>query len=165
MGIALIAALALAPLYWLFVPAAHRRLAVTAASLAALGAYDWRLLVGLVGLVAALHGCLRLVGKLERSGRLAVATAVFGALTALFLMNKLGATGGGALPSQGGLVFLGVSYLVLKAAAIVADTTTGAQTSLPISTTTGSTTTSSSTNGLPCRRSPRFPIRPSGWKP
>ena len=76
MGIALIAALALAPLNWLFVPAAHRRLAVTAASLAALGAYDWRLLVGLVGLVAALHGCLRLLPRLARTGRRSVATVV-----------------------------------------------------------------------------------------
>ena len=38
-------------------------------------------------------------------------------LVALFAWNKLAAGSGGVLPSQGGLVFLGLSYLVLKAAA------------------------------------------------
>ena len=46
------------------------------------------------------------------------------ALVLLFLANKLGGRGG-LLPSQGGLVLLGVSYLVLKAAAVVVDAARG----------------------------------------
>jgi hypothetical protein len=48
MLLALLAALLLSPFYWLLVPAAWRRDAVTLASVLALGWYDLRLGVGLM---------------------------------------------------------------------------------------------------------------------
>jgi D-alanyl-lipoteichoic acid acyltransferase DltB (MBOAT superfamily) len=118
---ALLVALALAPVYWLAVPPPHRRAAISAASLVAIATFDWRLAGLLVVLGLVLHALLRWMAA--RSGRVRwlAASAAFALLAALFVWNKTAATGGGALSSQGGLVFLGLSYLVLKIAAVLAD--------------------------------------------
>jgi alginate O-acetyltransferase complex protein AlgI len=126
MLVALLAALALAPGYWLVLPAAWRREAVTGASLVALAFYDWRLGVLLLGLGLGLHALLRWFGPRTPRTRWAVATLGFAGLIALFVWNKTAAVGGGALSSQGGLVFLGLSYLVLKVAAVLAERARGA---------------------------------------
>jgi alginate O-acetyltransferase complex protein AlgI len=118
---ALLAALALAPIYWLAVPASHRRAAVSAASLIAVAIFDWRLALLLVGLALLLHGLLRWMAGRGGRARWLTASLAFALLAALFVWNKTVATGGGALSSQGGLVFLGLSYLVLKIAAVIAD--------------------------------------------
>ena len=100
----LFAAIAVAPLYWLIVPARWRREALALASLAAV---TW-----------AMRGS-------ERSRRLALGSAAGLALVALFAWNKLAGDGLSVLPSQPGVVFLGVSFLVLKAAGAVIDGTRG----------------------------------------
>lgn len=123
MLLALIAALALAPLYWLLVPLAWRRAALTIASLAALGAYDWRL-PGLLVVVAG--GVTALVGAIAGGrARRALTAAGLGALLALFIFNKLAGEAHSALPTQPGLVFLGVSFLVLKAAGALLEAARG----------------------------------------
>ena len=125
MLIALLCALLAAPLYWAFVPVGWRREVVALASLLGLGIYDPRLLAALLALNLVLFGLVRAIAA-GPAGR-ARALAAFGLLllAALFVWNKLAAGGGGVLPSQGGLVFLGLSYLVLKAAAALLDTLRG----------------------------------------
>lgn len=116
MLLGLLAALAFAPIYWLAIPRGWRREVLSGASLAALGLYDYRLvpllLVACVGLLALMRAAV------TTSGRARLAPTILGLalLAALFFWNKLQGQGVSALPSQGGLVFLGVSYLVLKAA-------------------------------------------------
>jgi alginate O-acetyltransferase complex protein AlgI len=116
MLLALLGALALAPPYWLLVPAAWRRAVATVASLLALGLLDLRL----PALGAATAAGLWAAGRLRRP-QLAV-LAGLGALCVLFVWNKQ-AGGGltGPLPTQGSLALLGVSFLVLKAAAVLLD--------------------------------------------
>ncbi len=129
---ALLGALLLAPLYWLLVPERWRREALWVASAVGLAWIDPRLLV-LVSVVAvSLYGVVHVLvhGGLSRRARWAVAVPALAALVLLFLANKLSLTSGpggrgGVLPSQGGLVLLGVSYLVLKAAAVVVDAARG----------------------------------------
>lgn len=116
MVVGLLAALVLAPAYWLLVPARWRRAAVTVASLAALAAYDPRLLPFLLAVSAAVYGLLHGAARPPGARRTAIIAGGLGLLAALFLWNKLAGSGGSALPSQTGLVLLGVSYLVLKAA-------------------------------------------------
>ena len=114
----LLLALLAAPLYWLVVPARLRRDAATFGSLDALGAVDLRLPILLLVLALALQGA----GRLLSSGRWPwTLPAGLLLLALLFVWNKLGSAGSGALPSQGGLVLVGVSYLVLKAAAYLID--------------------------------------------
>ena len=124
MLLALLCALIFAPFFWLLVPPAWRRDALTAASLVGLGLIKPGLLV-LVLSVA--FGAWGVVAQLAR-GRVArpawLAGPALALLVALFLVNKL-AGSGGLLPAQGGLLFVGVSYLVLKAAAIVMDAARG----------------------------------------
>lgn len=124
MLLALLGALILAPVFWLVVPEPRRRDALTVVSLVALGMIDPRLLV-LVLIVSV--GVWWAVGILA-SGRVArrwlVAVPGIAMLVGLFALNKL-AGGGGLLPSQGGLLFLGVSYLVLKASAALVDAARG----------------------------------------
>ncbi len=116
MVVGLLAALVLAPAYWLLVPARWRRAAVTGASLAALAAYDLRLLPFLLAVSAGVYGLLHGAARLPGARRTAVVGLGLLVLAALFLWNKLAGSGASALPSQTGLVLLGVSYLVLKAA-------------------------------------------------
>lgn len=124
MLLAQLAALLLSAFYWLLVPPAWRRDAVTLASVLALGWYDLRLGVGLMLAVALIHVALRAMSRLEGRRRWLVAVPGLVLLAAAFLLNKLGQSGGGALASQGGLAFLGVSYFVLKGAAVLSDVAT-----------------------------------------
>jgi alginate O-acetyltransferase complex protein AlgI len=127
MLLALLAALLLAPVYWLVVPARWRRDAITLVSVLALGWYDLRLGVGLIVAVAGIHLALRAMSRLAGRRRWLIAAPGLILLTALFLLNKLGQSGGGALASQSGLAFLGVSYFVLKGAAVLSDVATGSR--------------------------------------
>ena len=130
MLLAVCAAVLVAPLYWTLVPVRWRRPALTLASLAALGAYDWRLLVLLPATTLLVVGGVRVAeaGPATLRARLVVAGAL-AALLVLFVWNKAGGPGGvsGTLASQQGLAFLGVSYLVLKASAVLLDATAGAR--------------------------------------
>ncbi len=126
MWLGLIGAIAVVPLYWLLVPARWRREAVLVGSVAALAAGDPRLALLVLVVAALLVVLLRAVPAAGVVAGRALATAGLAGLLALFVWNKLGGGhGGGLLPSQGGLVFLGVSYLVLKAAAAVVDAARG----------------------------------------
>lgn len=125
MLLGLLAALLFAPVYWLAVPGGWRREALTLASLAALTAYDPRLLVLLAAVCIGLNALLRLLERTTEGRRFAIAAVGLSALAALFLWNKLAGASASALPSQGGLVFLGVSYLVLKAAGALIDASRG----------------------------------------
>ena len=124
MLLALLGALLFAPFFWLCVPLAWRRNALTLASLVGLGLIEPGLLVLVVAVAAGVWGVVALLaqGRVSRPAWLAVPALAI--LVALFLLNKL-AGSGGLLPSQGGLLFLGVSYLVLKAAAVVVDAARG----------------------------------------
>jgi D-alanyl-lipoteichoic acid acyltransferase DltB (MBOAT superfamily) len=125
MLIALLCAVLAAPLYWAFVPVRWRREVVALASLLGLGIYDPGLLAALMALNLVLFGLVRAMAA-GGSGRARVLAACgVLLLVALFAWNKLAAGSGGVLPSQGGLVFLGLSYLVLKAAAALLDTLRG----------------------------------------
>jgi len=125
MLIALLCALLAAPLYWAFVPVRWRREVVILASLLGLGIYDPRLLAALMALNLVLFGLVRAIAAGPHGRARALAACGVLLLVALFAWNKLVAGGSGVLPSQGGLVFLGLSYLVLKAAAAVLDALRG----------------------------------------
>jgi D-alanyl-lipoteichoic acid acyltransferase DltB (MBOAT superfamily) len=115
---ALAGAVALTPLYWLAVPAPWRRDVLAAASLAGLAWLDPRLVV----LVAALTAGLVVLPRVTAAGaRRLLVVAALAALAALFFWNKAAGHGGGPLPSQGAIALLGVSYVVLKAAALLVD--------------------------------------------
>jgi alginate O-acetyltransferase complex protein AlgI len=121
----LLAAIGFAPIYWIAVPARWRREALAVASVVALAAYDLRLVALLAIVVLLLHGLLRAVAGAapERARRWAGLGIALLAL--LFTVNKLTGSGLSVLPSQTGLAFLGVSYLVLKAAAVLVETARG----------------------------------------
>lgn len=119
MLLGLCAAIALAPLYWLAVPARWRRDAIAAASLLALALYDPRLPPLLLVVTLTLAGALRLMAAGDARRRLALGSAAMAALLALFAWNKLAGGGLNVLPTQGGVLFLGVSFLVLKMAGAV----------------------------------------------
>jgi alginate O-acetyltransferase complex protein AlgI len=114
MLLGLFAALALAPLYWLAVPVRWRREVLSLASLVALGAYDYRL----VPLLLAISVVLLVLMRAAASGRAGLVPTALGLalMAALFLWNKLVGHGVSTLPSQSGLMFLGVSFLVVKGA-------------------------------------------------
>jgi D-alanyl-lipoteichoic acid acyltransferase DltB (MBOAT superfamily) len=115
---ALACALAFVPVFWLVVPPRFRRQTLVAASVAGLGLVDLRLpvLAGVVTTVVTLAA--------RRGPGWGWALPGLVALVALFGFNKL-AGAGGMLPSQGGVALLGVSYLVLKAAAALVDVARG----------------------------------------
>ena len=125
MLLALLGAIAFAPLYWLLTPPRWRRAVLALASLAVLVAYDPRVAAVVGGVALGLFAALRAmrVPSTARDRVLVVGGLV--ALAALFVWNKRGARGGGVLPSQG-VVLLGVSYLVLKATAALVDGAGGA---------------------------------------
>jgi D-alanyl-lipoteichoic acid acyltransferase DltB (MBOAT superfamily) len=117
--LALALVLLFAPLYWALVPVRWRREALATASLGGLWAVDPRL-VGLVaGTALVLHVALRVIGAGRSPRARAAAASVIAFLVALFLWNKLAGGASGVLPSQSGLALLGVSYLVLKASAVL----------------------------------------------
>jgi alginate O-acetyltransferase complex protein AlgI len=121
---ALFAAIVAAPIYWLLVPRAARKDALSLVSLVALALYDVRLPLIVLAVIAVLYLCTRTIGSAERGKGRIVALLGFAGLGGLFLDNKLGAASGLeiALASQGGVAFLGVSYFVLKAASILVET-------------------------------------------
>jgi alginate O-acetyltransferase complex protein AlgI len=126
MLVGLLACLVFAPLYWLLIPPRWRGGVLALASFAALVFYDARLAPLLAGVVLAF---MLLVRGIERTSnpraRTALAAAGLAALAVLFLSNKLVGGGAGAVPSQSGLAFLGISYLVLKAAGAIIETARG----------------------------------------
>src|SRR5262249_45499753 len=125
MLLALLGTLALAPVYWWVVPAGARRTAMAAASLVALACWDVRL-AGLLPAVAL--GLWAVMQRAATSGPArarGLAAAGIAALVALFSWNKLAVDAGGFLPSQGGLVFLGASYVVLKGIAALVESVRG----------------------------------------
>ena len=124
MLLGLFAAIAFAPIYWIVVPEQWRRGTVALASLAALTLYDSRLLPLLVVLTALLFALMRAAKSGNGTGAAAAAIGI-AALTALFVWNKLAGGGLSTLPSQTGLVFLGLSFLYLKAAAALVESTRG----------------------------------------
>ena len=125
MILGLLAAMLFAPLYWLAVPRQWRREALTVASLVALGFYDRRLPVLLIGLCAALFALLRAMRTTPERARAGLAALGLAGLAGLFLWNKLTGNQMSVLPSQSGLAFLGISFLVIKAAGALIDTARG----------------------------------------
>ena len=125
MLLGLLAAIALAPVYWLAVPAGWRREVLAAASLLALGLYDPRLPLLLLTCTLALAALLRAMAALGAPRRRALAALAVVLLVTLFAWNKLAGGGLNVLASQSGVLFLGVSYLVLKMAGAVIDRARG----------------------------------------
>ena len=125
MILALLAALLFAPAYWLLVPQGWRREVLSVASLAALACYDRRLPVLLVVVCAALYALLRGLRSAPERARTGWAVLGLAALVALFLWNKLSGSQMSVLPSQSGLAFLGLSFLVIKASGALIDTARG----------------------------------------
>ena len=121
---ALLGAFVLAPCYWLLIPERHRRPFLVLASAAGLAFLDPSLLVLVAFVAVALYGGLRpiLSGRLGSPWAVVIPASL--GLVSLFVVNKLSGSGG-LLPSQGGLVWIGVSYLVLKAAAVMVDAARG----------------------------------------
>ena len=121
---ALLGTLALAPIYWTVVPAEARRAVVAVASLAILGLWDVRLLAFVVVVTGGLWLLMRSAAETTDIRRArALATAGIAGFVVVFSWNKLAANGSGLLPSQGGLVFLGVSYIALKGVAALVEST------------------------------------------
>jgi alginate O-acetyltransferase complex protein AlgI len=125
MLLALLGTLARAPVYWWLVPAGARRTAVTAASVAALACWDVRLAVLLPAVALGLWALVRRAATSGPAPARGLAAAGIAALVALFSWNKLAVDAGGFLPSQGGLVFLGASYIVLKGIAALVESARG----------------------------------------
>jgi alginate O-acetyltransferase complex protein AlgI len=98
---------------------------LTVGSLIVLALYDVRLAIALAVFLGLLHGLLLAIGAARSRLRPALAAAGLLLLAALFVYNKQSADSVGPLPSQHGLVFLGVSYLVLKASAVLIDSARG----------------------------------------
>jgi len=126
MLLGLLAALAFAPIFWLTVPQRWRRETLTAASLVALGCYDYRLVPLLLIVCTALVLLMRAAAARRGRARLLPTALGLAGLAALFFWNKLAGHGSSVLASQGALVFLGVSYLVVKASGALIDVHRGA---------------------------------------
>lgn len=119
--------LALAPIYWFLVPERLRKDFILVGSLIGLGIYDWRLVCALVLLVGLLYGAIRQLARTEKPRRIYIVLPAFALLFGLFATNKMSLSDAlsGPLETQGGLVFLGVSYFVLKATAVLVDAKRG----------------------------------------
>lgn len=111
---------ALAPAYWLL-PAGWRPGASMAIGLTGLYWLDPRALVLVLGAATVAFGFATLGPRLALAPRRAILVLALLALAALFVWNKLGAGGHAVLPSQAGLAVLGLSYLVLKIAALLVE--------------------------------------------
>jgi D-alanyl-lipoteichoic acid acyltransferase DltB (MBOAT superfamily) len=123
MLLGLFAAIIAAPFFWL-VPSTHRRDALTLASFAALAVIDPRVPAVVLLVAVGLFALLRCIVRAPSWTGLAVFAGCV-ALTALFVLNKLTGQELAVLPTQGGLALLGVSYLVLKAAALLIEAARG----------------------------------------
>ena len=124
MILSLLAAIAIAPIFWLAVPQPYRKDGLAVISLLALGLYDLRLPPIVLGLTALLFAATRII---ERSSRRAAWWISLGGLLCLalfFVANKSFFVGETfiVVASQGGIALLGVSYFVLKAASILIET-------------------------------------------
>lgn len=126
----LVAAVVLAPLFWLCVPAAWRRETLSIGSLVALACYDARLPVLLVAVTIGVSASVHVAGTLGERARLLFVAFCLLTLLALFVWNKSVGASYIALPTQSGLVFVGISFLVLKAAAALIETGRGGVRSL-----------------------------------
>jgi alginate O-acetyltransferase complex protein AlgI len=128
MLLALLGVLVAAPIFWFVVPAAARKNYLAAASLVALGLYDPRLPFVLVALVALLYAAIRMIANREGPGSRRALFLAFAGLLVLFGYNKVASPDRSltVVATQGGLVFLGISYFVLKAVAILVDVQRGA---------------------------------------
>jgi alginate O-acetyltransferase complex protein AlgI len=124
MLLGLLGGIVLAPVFWLVVPERWRGDAIAVLSLLGLGLYDPRLPPLLLGVALALAALIREISAQRGLTRSALTVTGLAALATFFLWNKRGG-GMSTLPSQSGLVFLGVSFLVLKAAAALIDTARG----------------------------------------
>jgi D-alanyl-lipoteichoic acid acyltransferase DltB (MBOAT superfamily) len=124
-GWGLAGAIACAPLYWVLVPARWRRDVVAAGSLIALGLYDARVFVFATVVAAGLALLAAVMQTADRRATGALAVAALAGLASFFVWNKLGGGSWRALGTQQGLVVLGGSYVVLKAAAAVIDAARG----------------------------------------
>lgn len=125
MVLGLFAVLVLAPVYRFLIPRTLYREAVVLGSLAALAVYDVRLPLLVLGVTFALFLLMRLLTSGSSGHGPLVASVGLSALGALFIWNKLAGGQMAVLPTQGGLAFLGVSYLVLKVAAALVETNRG----------------------------------------
>ena len=125
MLLGLLTALAIGPVYWLTVPIRWRRDALTALSLLGLGLYDYRLPPFLIAFTLAFVGLVRAIRRRDGRVRVGLTAAGLAALLVLFVWNKRAGGAFSVLPSQTGLVLLGVSFLVLKAAAALIETARG----------------------------------------
>jgi alginate O-acetyltransferase complex protein AlgI len=125
MILGLLAAILFAPLYWLLVPQRWRREVLGVASLIALGCVDRRLPFLLIALCVALAALLRAIAAAPERARAPRAAVGLAALAALFVWNKLTGDHMSVLPSQAGLAFLGISFLVIKASGALIDTARG----------------------------------------
>jgi alginate O-acetyltransferase complex protein AlgI len=128
MFLALFGILAAAPIYWFLVPAKARKDYLAVASVVGLGLYDVRLPVVTLILVLLLFAATRWMAAVDRTNAGRVLVLGLAILVGLFCYNKLSTRGEvlGALATQGRLAFLGMSYFVLKAAAVLIDTARGA---------------------------------------
>jgi alginate O-acetyltransferase complex protein AlgI len=124
MLLGLVGALAVSPIYWLLVPRRARKDTLALASVVGLGLYDSWLPIVALSLVLLLFGASRLIAVSDRARNRRILLCGFTILVLLFAYNKLADRGQmiGVLATQGSLVFLGISYFVLKAAAILIET-------------------------------------------
>ena len=124
MLVALLVALAAAPIYWFLVPQRARKDYLALVSVVALGLLDLRLPLLVLGLTVVLYYAAHAIAAAERRRGRFIAIIGFATLVGLFSYNKL--LGQGNFPSaptaSGGVVLVGVSYFVLKAASILVET-------------------------------------------
>ena len=124
MLVALLGAIVAAPLFAWAVPERFRRELLLAASLVGLTLLDPRLPALALAIAGGVQAAARLMKGAPAARRGWIAAFSVALLVALFAFNK-SAGDGGVVPSQEGLVLLGVSYLVLKAAAAILDAARG----------------------------------------
>src|SRR5438132_1136439 len=98
MLLALLGAIAFAPLYWLLTPPRWRREVLALASLAVLVAYDPRVAAVVLGVALGLFAALRAMRAPSTARDRVLVVGGLVALAALFVWNKRGARGGGVLP-------------------------------------------------------------------
>ncbi len=127
MLLALLVVLAAAPVYWFLIPAGWRKAYLTAASFVGLGIYDLRLPFVLTCVSVILFAAVRLIEKADDVQAKRIRLLGFSLILALFWFNKFGDrdSSTAVVATQSGLVFLGISYLTLKATAVLVTATRG----------------------------------------
>ncbi len=127
--IAVLIATAFALLLPLVTPRWRASLAIVL-SLAGIGWFDPKLLVAMGLVIAASQLAMRLIGISEGRARTLWTVLALAGIGAIFVWHKTGG-GGGVLPSQTGLVWVGFSYLALKLSAAIVDTHRRAHPAVP----------------------------------